>query len=125
MSLYPEHEKMRRISGQSQSIGDFIEWLHSQGLGLGRWQEVEGYRNEQFVPALEGISSLLAKYFDIDLDVIEAEKRQMLDALAPHPTPEKAGRVRWCDCADAPWDDARCQEGECLESWRDAEEAGR
>ena len=36
-----------------------------------------------------------------------------------------AGRVRWCHCADAPWDDARCREGECRESWRDAEEAGR
>jgi hypothetical protein len=33
------------------------------------------------VPAHKPINQILAEYFDIDLDKIEAEKRQMLDAL--------------------------------------------
>lgn len=39
MSQYPEHDKLSQISDQSQSCGEFVEWLHSEGLHLMRWRE--------------------------------------------------------------------------------------
>lgn len=44
MSDYPEHEKLRKISDQSQICGEFLEWLRgghegSPGLHLCQWKE--------------------------------------------------------------------------------------
>lgn len=59
MTDYPEHEKLRRISDQSQAIGEFLDWLtHERGVELqefrvwyewvppanSRWPELYGPR---------------------------------------------------------------------------------
>jgi len=38
-SEYPECEKLAAVAERSQAIGDFIEWLVSQGLSIRRWVE--------------------------------------------------------------------------------------
>jgi hypothetical protein len=74
---HPEHEKLHLISDKSQTIGEFLEWLPTQGITLCTFH----YNTEQYCPAMQTITTLLAKFFDIDLDKIETEKRAMLDNL--------------------------------------------
>ncbi len=33
---YPEHERMEKVSQESQSIGEFLEWLSEKGIEMGR-----------------------------------------------------------------------------------------
>lgn len=99
---YPEHEKLRAISDESQKVGAFIEWMREQGVEFCKLRTADDP-----VPPLEGgptwldslmevatserhqhwmrhefylmpIDKILAKYFEIDPDIIEQEKRQML-----------------------------------------------
>lgn len=78
---YPEHEKLAKISDESQSIGEFLVWLGSQEMTVGQWVSAPNYREDQLVPTTKTISDLLATYFEIDQAKIEAEKRQMLESL--------------------------------------------
>lgn len=73
---YPEHEKLKRVADRSQAIGEFVDWLHTQGVTLAHWHNCT-----QLVPHGTPIEKLLARYFEIDLDKIEEEKRAMLAAL--------------------------------------------
>ena len=79
---YPEHEKLRTIADQSQAIHDFLE---RTGYTLCEWveiapEDVDECGESSYVPVVTSLDKLLAKFFGIDLDVIEREKRQMLDA---------------------------------------------
>ena len=78
---YPMHEKLMLVNDQSQVIHDFLEWVSdTKGFSLGEWQNVEGYRDEQFWPVLGNDRDLLAEFFDIDLKVLDDEKIAMLEA---------------------------------------------
>ncbi len=80
----PEHERLSEIKDKSQAIGEFLDWLqNTKRIRLmtshvhddnecGRWCEREF---EVFTSATE---KLLAEFFEIDLDKLELEKRQML-----------------------------------------------
>lgn len=75
-SKYPEHEKLAKVKNESQVIGGFLEWLdNEEGVSLCRFEGVE------IVIEHTSVEALLAKYFEIDLKVIEREKRAMLDEL--------------------------------------------
>ncbi len=63
MSDYPEHDKLKAVVVESQAIGEFIDWL----------EDVKGI--EIHAP----ITKLLAEFYKIDLDVIEADKQTMLE----------------------------------------------
>lgn len=55
---------MALISDQSQAIGEFLDWLHTN--------------HDVFV---SGVPRLLAEYFEIDLRVIDEEQRAMVKRL--------------------------------------------
>lgn len=98
MSKYPEHEKLHAVHDKSQVIGEFLD---SQGvfnrmIWMDRYEKEDvyayfpcedesrvvdpGYVNpEGWVLDHRPIEKVLAEYFDIDLDRLEAEKRQILD----------------------------------------------
>jgi hypothetical protein len=85
MSQYPEHDKLQTVSDKSQVIGEFIEWLTSEKIELCKWQES---RNDEhaFTPSgfytwLASTEEILAKYFNINTQKLETEKRQMLAEL--------------------------------------------
>lgn len=82
--IYPEHEKLRAVCDQSQSQGEFIDWLSNKGIFLARY-----YGNHDAGPIHEPVTSLLAEYHDIDTRKLEAEKRAMLDEIrrANRPSP--------------------------------------
>jgi hypothetical protein len=71
----PALDKMVAVSDQSQAVGEFLEWLEQDGLTLAR------IRADQYVAIHETTEALLARYFDVDLDAAEREKRAILDAI--------------------------------------------
>ncbi len=83
-SRYPEHEKLAAISDQSQTIGQFLDWLAEVGIHRARWVVLDSMWTEEeseLCLDITSIQDLLAEYFDIDQDVITAEKWAMLDDL--------------------------------------------
>jgi len=74
--LYPEHTKLKAIQHQSQTVGEFLEWLDSKGIQLCTY-----LRPDDNWPTRLATNNrdLLAEYFDIDQKVLEDEKRKMLD----------------------------------------------
>jgi hypothetical protein len=89
-----EHERLSLVKDKSQAIGDFVEWLAEKGIHLARyhahsegcypddvdseeWPTCGTSENKLTVDSTP-ITKLLAEHFDIDLDKLETEKRQML-----------------------------------------------
>lgn len=75
---YPEHIKLKAIMGKSQAIGEFIDWL------FGEYKIVLASRfelNDTLYQSTISIDKLLAGFFDIDRDVLEKEKRQILETM--------------------------------------------
>jgi hypothetical protein len=88
---YPEHEKLKEIQEQSQVCGEFLNWLQNEKrIHLCTYEKThiiyddEG-DGEEIPEGYYGINKtnekLLAEFFNIDLDRLEQEKRQMLDEL--------------------------------------------
>lgn len=78
MTDYPEHEKLKKVSAQSQVFGEFIDWLRDDlGLELCHYHG----RSESYHPDSRTVNELLALFFDIDLEKIEQEKEQMLSEV--------------------------------------------
>lgn len=63
MSDYPEHEKMHKVVDESQKIGEFLEWLGTQGWEITEYNQGTNY----FVPISLRIEQILAKYYCIPL----------------------------------------------------------
>lgn len=84
---YPEHDKVVRIQSLSQACGDFIQWLKSEkGIHLAMWygDKESGEYLDYAMYRVGSLQKLLAEYFEIDSDKLEAEKQQMLDDLRKH-----------------------------------------
>lgn len=78
--IYPEHKKITAIHDESQAIGDFLTWCLEEGIHLysdQRVYEIFGF-NTKMMPHNESFENLLARYFSIDLNVINTEKDEML-----------------------------------------------
>jgi hypothetical protein len=109
-SEYPEHEKLQAVKDESQAIGEFLDnsgytlakwrdetpvprWIDSRtgtdktprgnSISLGSDYTIENpdWAPEGYYPVGLSIQNVLAEWFGIDLNVIEEEKRAMLDAL--------------------------------------------
>lgn len=101
---YPEHHKLRAISDKSQVVGNFMDWLswtknielavrhrHTDACcestdAIDRAMEITprrlcGYQDDELMSAGVSIKKLLAEFFEIDEEKIEAEKRAMLEEL--------------------------------------------
>jgi hypothetical protein len=76
---YPEHAKLANVSDKSQAIGEFLEWIEQEKnltlcKPIPKGEEGAG----QFWPHFTPVQTLLAEFFDINLTVLEQEKRAML-----------------------------------------------
>lgn len=74
---YPEHSKLAAISDKSQTCGEFVDWLEQHDIYLCRPDRTHPH----YWPIHDSITTLLAAFFGIDLATIEAEKRQMIEAM--------------------------------------------
>ena len=78
LEKFPEHCKLSDVRDQSQAIGEFLEWLQTdQSIVLAKWSIVSSQEDE-LSPQHSSINDWLAKYFGIDMNKLEDEKRQML-----------------------------------------------
>lgn len=89
----PECEKLAAVSGRSQEIGQFLQWLGEKGIHLAVAHEHEdgcrgshgflscGYTAKGLEWYHLNIEKLLADYFEIDLEKIEKERRAILAQL--------------------------------------------
>ena len=90
----PECDKLKAVSGSSQDIGEFLDWLTGEkGLTVcnehehDEWCEGEdeiimcGTQSKEYTPAMLNIEKLLAEYFEIDLNKVEKERRAILAEL--------------------------------------------
>jgi len=84
MSDTSELDKMHAVKDRSQAIGEFLDWLEQDGIMLCKWHE----RNDEdesdysgYMNVHESIEKMLARYFEIDLNKVEEEKRKILDEL--------------------------------------------
>lgn len=76
MADYPEHEKLKAVKDRSQCVGEFIEWLGENNMAV---CEFTGGNIDHWWPTGKPIRKLLAQFFEIDEEKLEAEKRQMLE----------------------------------------------
>lgn len=74
---YTEHEKLKKVSGVSQEIGVFIEWLGAKEMAIAEYNNF----NDFMSPTHKSIPDLLAGYFGIDQKRLEDEKQHMIDNL--------------------------------------------
>lgn len=72
---YPESAKLLAVSKESQTCGELLEWLTSKGFHL---CEV-GEESNRFYPVSKSITTILAEFFEIDLEKRELEVRAMLE----------------------------------------------
>ena len=78
--LYPEHERMKALNGDNDTIARFLEWLSEHDYLICEVvQDARG--SDDIQPVHRGIESWLAQYFNINPAKIEAEKRAMLDSM--------------------------------------------
>ena len=84
--LYPEHKKLMAIADKSRAIGQFIYWLEEEkDLYLMRQPDEDQEFLLSHVYRTESITDLLAEYFEIDQQKIEAEKQAMFEAMRSMP----------------------------------------
>lgn len=74
---YPEHEKLSGIKDKSQFLGEFMEWANHKGMTFCEISDRDG----QMYRVNKGINTLLAEFFEIDLNKIAEEKDAMLKEL--------------------------------------------
>lgn len=65
---YPEHDKLKAVQQEVETIGSFIEWFICEQPNIERLDAV-------------AVEKLVGKYFGIDPVKLEAEKQQMLEEL--------------------------------------------
>ena len=82
MSEYPECEKMAAVRDKSHTIGEFLEWLGDETpYSICEYTGDDGgYGSYQ--PTYATIEQLLAKFFDIDLKKVEAERGRILEEIS-------------------------------------------
>ena len=78
MSQYPEHDKLKEIQEESQIIGEFLD---NCGYTLAKWSKEPHLVDYAELVPVGSIPDILAEYFGIDQNKLEAEKRAMLDEM--------------------------------------------
>jgi hypothetical protein len=73
----PESDKLLKVHKESQAIGEFLEWMQSKGLSVCKLDE----DTEQYFPDHVSIQNRLAKYYEIDMNKVERERRAILKGL--------------------------------------------
>ena len=78
---YPECEKLAGVSPQSNVVGEFLDWLsHKKEYTICGFYSEEPDEGE-YHPIDLNIEQLLAEFFEVDLNKVEEERRQILDDI--------------------------------------------
>lgn len=86
-------EKLAKMAPTSQKIGEFLDWLREQRIYLAvphhhteDCEDRDGFVSCGIKPGKlfyhhEATDRLLARFFEIDLDQVERERRELLEEL--------------------------------------------
>ena len=78
---WPEHEKLARVQDDADTIAEFLEWLERSSMFVAEWVKYPEYVDDRGMPIRLNREQLLARYFGVDLDQVEREKREMLQDI--------------------------------------------
>jgi len=78
MSDYPEHDRLKEIQEESQCIGEFLDTC---GYTLAKWSKEPHLVDYAELVPVGNIPDILAEYFNIDQNKLEAEKRAALERM--------------------------------------------
>lgn len=74
----PECQRLSDVQTESNIIGEFLDWLTYDK----QYEICERYATtEAYLPVHETTNKLLAEYFEINLDKVEKERRELLEWL--------------------------------------------
>ena len=79
MSDTPELDKQHKVinSGEAGKVQDFLDWLlDDQRVVLAAWDDEDCLQ-----PLMTRREQIMADYFKIDLDKLEAERRALLEQI--------------------------------------------
>lgn len=80
---YPMHEKLKALGTDKLTVQRFIDWLFDEK----EWEICEeaeyerGEYGDRLVPIRKRREDIMAEFFEIDLTVLDDEKRAMLDNI--------------------------------------------
>jgi hypothetical protein len=81
----PEADRMLEIGrsrrSPSQVLSEFVEWLDSEGISLASYVLYQDVADPVLAPIPESYSRLFARFFGVDYDRLESEKRALLDQI--------------------------------------------
>lgn len=92
-SKYTEHEKLKALGESREAVQELLDWLGDDGIHLAKRHAHEdgcyngdgeldcAARQEELIDHYETKEKLMARFFEIDLDKLENEKRAMLDEI--------------------------------------------
>lgn len=75
-----DHQKRITDSGEADTVENFYNWLRDQGLHLCRLEDV-GRMEPRYMPDNRTPERLIADFFGLNLNKIEAERRAVLQAI--------------------------------------------
>lgn len=83
---YPLHTLMKAEEERRAVVQKVLDWLDEQGWTICRWAGDEGGDIgvgpcHEYVPIHESKPDLIGKFFGVDPQAFDAEKRAMLDAI--------------------------------------------
>jgi hypothetical protein len=79
-TMYPELDKMKAAREKSAVLTEFVDWLDQNNMRICLRTEVSiTYAGSPYEPIPESFEKLFARFFGIDLDKVEEERRQILD----------------------------------------------
>ena len=79
MTTYPQLARMNSVQAESRAISEFLQWLDTEGIALARPDKsTPALPDCWHLPIHESREGLLARFFGVDLQAAEREKRAML-----------------------------------------------
>lgn len=76
---YPLHDKLVQHKAHVEAVSEFLDFLEAQNLHIAKYSGEAGYEQLYTYPMSKG--NLIGMFLGIDPIALEAEKRQMLEAL--------------------------------------------
>lgn len=74
---YPLHEMMSECSEERNTVQNVIDWLDEQGWTI--CELFKGHADDRYAPVAHSKEQIIARYFGVDLQAFDDEKRAMLD----------------------------------------------
>ena len=75
----PLCDKLVARQDEWNAIAMFIEWCSEQHIELSTWVKSKGYHGDWYLIVPGDLEALLYRYFDVDAERVERERRALLD----------------------------------------------